>query len=1012
MLQITHGIYAAKGSHVICVFPYASQTSYKKNRGEKNIPSNFQHNSIERYDQEVDVSHTQNLTLVEQLRKRFESYSVGLVSCLLWGMSGNGKTALAINYLNAYFDQYEIILWFNAKLSLKEQFIHVAREIFKVYFSHESEESEIVKFVYASLAARNDKWIVVFDGAGLPESIQIYLPSPDDYAQASAHCLIISEHNNYVAHKFHVRSFSDQELALIQKKFFSKVEEADYRNLVIALGGHPYALMKAYEYFSNNPSTTIDEFLGMLKPTFDLLSNILNGLSISVNHFLSATSALSVLHQHVVRSVLQGLACFSLSDIPVVLVLEIIEVVLETESVPSEFKEEMKKYVIDELGKSSLVNCLLEKNPIPHQIFMFHQLMHKTFQLQQYVFFPIANIRLILLKTFNQVFNYDYTEPTRRPSIYLNQLEAFLRSHQFESDEEKKYLLKLYVKLGNYYHYEVRNNKVAKRYYEEAYALIKAGLEVDPEDKTDILYHLGGILSQSKKNKDTDAQGMVMYADELLGDPPYELNSVSRCFAYELYAVAVLYSRWDYVFAQDKYQACLNYLCAQNTLQIKHISYALSCIEQRMGVLCYVQKKYREAIPHFEAVLGYKSQCDIFLCSTPPELYQLDNPNVEAYFFVQEQSSHEVKLSRLFYWNPKEKKIHIIDDHDIKNPEALESTMDSIRAAGKTKAHLNYSQVDTWIAAQGKTHKVHPETVVACWNMGECYFMCDDFKSAEYFFYYSDEMAMQIYGEDSISHLKLNYCLLKCESALGKTEDAQKRYDSIHRKLTREPLPHWIKEKDPLSQLSVFEIVTCAGDLETFRILARYFMGVRKEILLFAAQHGQQAIVEFLLSENADYIRAVDEHDQSILFYAALGNQEQLTKWLCDGKKVTDDERNKHQETAFLVAARSGALEVMKVLYQYRPSCLSDRDVVGNTALLLAAAYGHLSVLDWLLDKKDLKSDVTEHNLAGVTIALLAEQIKSQRGNATIVKWLKDNNWLPEEVCQDRQASSNNVCVL
>lgn len=944
----------------------------------KYSPSRFQFVFIGTEDNYSDSNglHLGRLAILKNLHQRFEGRD--LISHLLWGMSGIGKTSLAVQYIEEYEQEYEIIWWFNANLSLEPQFANFAQQVFGI--ASPDKDINVIKSVYASLE-NQDKWLFVFDNAGSWEAMRPYLPST--YIEKrikSAHCLIISQHNNYPFQKTKVSGFITEEIELFYQEYFKSYSKSDYYRLAGRLECHPYALMKVHDLLEGEPSSTIQDYLKKLEIKSDVvfsneysieqdgilcLSDILKSLSLSVDHFLDWADSVSLLP--IAKLILNGLAYLPLSSISSSLLLEMILVFLE------ENKEyhSLPQNILSQLIKSSVIERLSEK------IIRLHQLMRITLQMKQYSH-DTKTALLLLLQVFNRVFIYDYTHPTSRVLLYLDQIEMFLeeRKFVFNTEIEKKHVLSLYIKLGNYYHYECRNNKKAKDYYQRALALIEEGIESSNEDQSDVFYHLAYIILHCEK----DYENTLKYADRILllwGDSPKTITSPYSCLALEIRALFASSSHC-YVIARQTYQQCLDYLCAQEILKIRNISYVLSCIESDMGRLCYQRKDYEKAINHFELALKYKGRCDLFLISQLPE--KPNDPSVEAYFFIQGISP------TLHYWEvEKQEFVHV----NIDNLEKLTDVLVQVALKEGKSIYLNYGQCEDLITSNGgdaqeKMGRDHPDTLVLYRNIGECSLKMKQFNKAKYFFEQALSLAEKFYGKESINHLELHYFLAKCECGLRKEDESQKIYTMIVTNLTRQPQPSWVREKDNVTKSSFLKIAIRAGHLEAIKLLVRGPGNSSNQAMLLAAKYGGLEIVKWFLEETHFVdISAKDNEGNSILLCAAFSGQIDIVEWLLYEKKITGEERNNNGETAFLVAASNGELEMAKLLLKLYPSSNKDQDKDGNTALLLAGLHDHLPVVEWLLENKI--ADIEEQNTDGHSIRAIAEIT----GNFDMLTWLE-----------------------
>jgi serine/threonine-protein phosphatase 6 regulatory ankyrin repeat subunit A/serine/threonine-protein phosphatase 6 regulatory ankyrin repeat subunit B len=161
--------------------------------------------------------------------------------------------------------------------------------------------------------------------------------------------------------------------------------------------------------------------------------------------------------------------------------------------------------------------------------------------------------------------------------------------------------------------------------------------------------------------------------------------------------------------------------------------------------------------------------------------------------------------------------------------------------------------------------------------------------------------------------------------------------------------------------------------------------------LSFVVENGNEQLAKFLLDEGAIIIDSkgqaiVDNKGNSILHYAAIGQNEALVKYIvnCTPKDVRNA-KNNDGNTAMHIAATKGNIEIVSILF--KRNCIPNiRNILGELPIHKAAAQGNAAVVEFMLGNKIA---VTEADNRGNTILHLA----ALHGHYEIVKMIvnKDN---------------------
>ncbi|RHZ45308.1 Pfs and NB-ARC domain protein [Aspergillus thermomutatus] len=123
---------------------------------------------------------------LEQMEQNLGRPERGRKGVALWGLSGYGKTQLAIHYIAMHKPTYDSILWIDSSSadSIHESFAQVCLKLGKSVYQGHSAVDKVLEWLEQDL---NRSWIIVFDGvddcedANEPDDIDLrkYIPSCD-----------------------------------------------------------------------------------------------------------------------------------------------------------------------------------------------------------------------------------------------------------------------------------------------------------------------------------------------------------------------------------------------------------------------------------------------------------------------------------------------------------------------------------------------------------------------------------------------------------------------------------------------------------------------------------------------------------------------------------------------------------------------------------------------------------------------------------------------------------------
>lgn len=185
-----------------------------------------------------------------QLMEFFAAHKHGQFT--ITGISGVGKSELAIDFVNRMYQEYDIVWWFDAKRELLPQFQMLAVN-WNATFPDAKDQiplnnlavNGIVHAMTSLLRKTNKSWILIFDGADSVNALTAYLPTVHAGDTQKKQVLITSENVHDWVNQRPLKEFSEEE-AIKYVKLELKDESPENIKAVVNVVDHlPFRLKQA-----------------------------------------------------------------------------------------------------------------------------------------------------------------------------------------------------------------------------------------------------------------------------------------------------------------------------------------------------------------------------------------------------------------------------------------------------------------------------------------------------------------------------------------------------------------------------------------------------------------------------------------------------------------------------------------------------------------------------------------------------------------------------------------------
>jgi tetratricopeptide (TPR) repeat protein len=152
-----------------------------------------------------------------KLQEFFSTHQTGKFA--VTGISGAGKSELAIYYVNRMFQDYDIVWWFDAKRESTPQFHKFAAEWNATFLDPKDQihldklsVTGVVTLMKSLLRKTSKSWIIIIDNADSSEAISDFIPAIHEGETKKKHVLITSQNDHDWVNQLSLTEFSEEEV--------------------------------------------------------------------------------------------------------------------------------------------------------------------------------------------------------------------------------------------------------------------------------------------------------------------------------------------------------------------------------------------------------------------------------------------------------------------------------------------------------------------------------------------------------------------------------------------------------------------------------------------------------------------------------------------------------------------------------------------------------------------------------------------------------------------------------
>jgi tetratricopeptide (TPR) repeat protein len=167
------------------------------------------------------------------------------------GISGIGKSELAIDYAFRTYNAYDIVWWFDGKREFLPQFHQFAID-WNATFPDPKDQIPLEKlsvtgvtgFMKNLLRKTNKSWLIIFDNASSAESIAKYLPTVHKGDPQKKHILITSQNKHDWFHQLPMNIFTEEEVRLYVSSALKEASLEQIAEIVEVIERLPFYLVR------------------------------------------------------------------------------------------------------------------------------------------------------------------------------------------------------------------------------------------------------------------------------------------------------------------------------------------------------------------------------------------------------------------------------------------------------------------------------------------------------------------------------------------------------------------------------------------------------------------------------------------------------------------------------------------------------------------------------------------------------------------------------------------------
>lgn len=230
---------------------------------------------------------TGRTALLDELRRRLRTDTTAVLPHAVYGLGGVGKTQLAMEYAYVYASDYEVVWWVSADQPplIRAALAALAPRLGLAVSPSRTEEAVAAVLDALRRGEPYKKWLIVFDNADQPESLEDLLP------QGTGDLLITSRNHRWesTVDVVAVDVFTRAESLEFFERRVPGIDLADADRLAEVLGDLPLALEQAGALQAES-GLQVDEYLEL----FDKQSNLLLEEGKPAHYDMTVASAWSV----------------------------------------------------------------------------------------------------------------------------------------------------------------------------------------------------------------------------------------------------------------------------------------------------------------------------------------------------------------------------------------------------------------------------------------------------------------------------------------------------------------------------------------------------------------------------------------------------------------------------------------------------------------------------------------------------------------------------------------------
>jgi NB-ARC domain-containing protein len=185
----------------------------------------------------------------------------------LTGGPGFGKTQIANQYAQQFYNYYDVVWWIDSQQDINSQLVKLAGELNQILTLHEQipishlSQEALIDRIKNELRIKPIKYLLIFDNVKTYAQIEKFVPYT--HKQMGKDVLLTSRNANVWHRTIAISKFSRTESLEFGRIILPQEKMQDITKLAEVLGDYPLGLSLAFAFIKVHPTMTINRYMSL-----------------------------------------------------------------------------------------------------------------------------------------------------------------------------------------------------------------------------------------------------------------------------------------------------------------------------------------------------------------------------------------------------------------------------------------------------------------------------------------------------------------------------------------------------------------------------------------------------------------------------------------------------------------------------------------------------------------------------------------------------------------------------